>query len=148
MVLSAGGIVALKNGPLAHINEQLAVFSSALLIGTFGNVYARLTASPALIVIQMAVYMIVPGSMGVAATAAYLDKDPTSQGASTAVNMFFIACSIAAGLLVSQGLAVAVATIGGWCCAHGTAAMREQHKERVRRRGAMPSNLGIDSVYF
>lgn len=62
--------------------------------------------------------------------------------------MFFIACSIAAGLLVSQGLAVAVATVGGWVCAHGTAAMREQHKERVRRRGKLPSSLGIDSVYF
>ena len=95
-----------------------------------------------------AVYMIVPGSMGVTAAAEYLDKDPSSQGATTAVSMFFIACSIAAGLLVSQGLAVAVATVGGWCCAHGTAAMREQHKERVRRRGGLPSNLGIDSVYF
>lgn len=58
MVLSAGAVVALKNGILAHINEQLAVFISALLIGLFGNSYGRLTGSPALIVILNAVYMI------------------------------------------------------------------------------------------
>lgn len=58
MVLSAGAAVALMNGPLAEVQEHLSVFLVALLIGGFGNVYARLSGSPALIIIVNATYMI------------------------------------------------------------------------------------------
>lgn len=59
MVLSAGGVVALMNGPLvAMARPELQVFVAAFCIGVFGNVYAGLTASPALIVILNSVYMI------------------------------------------------------------------------------------------
>ncbi len=64
--------------------------------------------------------------------------------------MFFVACAIAAGLLVTQGTAVAVSTIGVWCCAHGTP--RRQHKQRearLRRGGAAGITAGgIDAVFF
>lgn len=58
MVLSAGGAVALMNGPLAKAQEHLSVFLVACLIGLFSNIYARGTASPALIIIVNATFML------------------------------------------------------------------------------------------
>ena len=86
----------------------------------------------------------VPGSMGVTTAKDYLDGN-LAQGWSTAVTMLLICISIAAGLLAAQGLALAAASLGSWCCQHGTEAMR-RHKQRERRQG--PIQGGIDSVYF
>ena len=83
--------------------------------------------------------------MGVTAAAQYLDKDFTGQGTSTAMSMFFAATAVASGLLVAQGVAVAVAALEGWCGAHGTAAMRRQQRAREERRKSMGI---VDSVYF
>jgi hypothetical protein len=58
MVVAAGGAIALINGPLADAQAHLAVFLVALLIGGFANIYARVTGSPALVVIVHATYMI------------------------------------------------------------------------------------------
>lgn len=71
MVLSAGGVVALMAGPLAKAEEHLAVFLVACAIGLFSNVYARVTASPALIIIVNATFMVVPGSMAVSTAKAF-----------------------------------------------------------------------------
>jgi hypothetical protein len=59
------------------------------------------------------------------------------------VSMLLIAISIAAGLLVAQGLALAVATWGAklCCCRH------EEDSER-KRRGGGTVQVGIDLVYF
>ena len=81
----------------------------------------------------------VPDSMAVTKAKAYADANLLSKGWSTAVAMFLIAISIAAGLLVAQGLALAVAWLGGWCSQRG-------HEPRQRRRGTIQG--GIDSVYF
>jgi len=58
MVLSAGGVIALMRGPLADVRVHLAVYLVAFIIGSFANIYSRLSASPALIVIINATYMI------------------------------------------------------------------------------------------
>lgn len=65
MLLTAGASVALLKGPLADTPEHLAVFFVSLLVGIAANAHTRATASPALIVIVNATFLIVPGSMAV-----------------------------------------------------------------------------------
>ena len=62
------------------------------------------------------------------------------------MSMLLIAISIAAGLLVAQGLALAVAAWGvKLCCCRQAHEEEEEEHERARRR----KRKGIiDSVYF
>ncbi len=83
--------------------------------------------------------------MGIQSTVAYLNNNPQA-GWSTAVDMLLIATSIAAGLLTAQGVALTVAVLGCWCCSHGTPAMQQAHKERVKRRGQTHHFAGVLGV--
>lgn len=137
--------MALMNGALAEGPEHLAVFFGALCIGVFGNLYARATGSPALIVIVNATFMLTPGSMAVTSAKSYLDQN-LAQGWNTAVSMLLIAISIAAGLLTAQGLVLGIASLGDWWCGHCGGEALQRQKRRERRLG--PLQGGIDSVYF
>lgn len=65
MLLVGGGAIALMNGPLSGVQEHLTVFFIAFLIGTAANAHARLTASPALILVVHAMNLLVPDCMAV-----------------------------------------------------------------------------------
>lgn len=63
MLITGGGAIALINGPLNDAQEHLAVFFIAFLIGTVANAHTRATASPALILVVNAIWMLVPDCM-------------------------------------------------------------------------------------
>lgn len=78
----------------------------------------------------------------------YLENN-LAQGWNTAVSMLLIAISIAAGLLLSQGLAMGAISLYGWCSAK--AAQRGGRRVLRRRRPKSRRGViqgGIDSVYF
>lgn len=65
------------------------------------------------------------------------------------MSMLLIAISIAAGLLVAQGLALTVAAWGGklCCCRQAHDGKEEAEHERARRRKRQGQGI-VDSVYF
>lgn len=78
----------------------------------------------------------------------YLDNN-LAQGWNTAVSLLLIAISVAAGLLLSQGLAVGVAyCLSAWCRCATKKPMQLRRKRRQRRRKESVIQSGIDSVYF
>lgn len=79
----------------------------------------------------------------------YLENN-LAQGWNTAVSLLLIAISVAAGLLLSQGLAVGATSLYGWCSAKATTRGRRRWRQRQQRaesRGVVIQG-GMDSVYF
>jgi uncharacterized membrane protein YjjP (DUF1212 family) len=95
--LSYGGVIV--SG--AFLSAELSTMSGAIIAGLFANLWARLTGRPTSIVLIPAITVLVSGSFGfrglVVVTAGQTDK-----GMDLFIQMFIVAVSIGAGLLVSN----------------------------------------------
>ncbi|RKP10189.1 hypothetical protein THASP1DRAFT_13167 [Thamnocephalis sphaerospora] len=72
----------------------------ALVIGLVGNVYAAWTGEPAVVPVLPAILLLVPGSLGVRGTLAFLQQSQ-GDGLTFAVNMILIALGITVGLFAA-----------------------------------------------
>lgn len=96
------GYVGTRTGT-AWLGGQLGVLVGALLLGVFGNAFARLMRRPAQIVLVPAVLLLVPGSMGFRGMTSLMSRD-TLTGVETLFAMFIVAIAIVAGLLISNAV--------------------------------------------
>jgi len=78
-----------------------SAFVGALLIGLFGNAYARVSGRPSLIPIVPGLLLLVPGSVGFHSLSALL-RDDVLSGVQTAFFAGMSAVALAAGLLLAQ----------------------------------------------
>ncbi|KAI9228889.1 MAG: hypothetical protein DHS80DRAFT_14855 [Piptocephalis tieghemiana] len=73
---------------------------AAFVIGVAGNLYARFTGELAIVPVLPAILLLVPGSMGVRGTLAFLSKE-SSQGTAFAGQMVLVALGITVGLFAA-----------------------------------------------
>ena len=85
-------------GPLA------AVWSAALVVGTFSNWFARYLNRPAAIVLMPGILLLVPGSLGFLGLSEIMINDDMAGGIKIVSTMMLIAVSIVAGLLISDAI--------------------------------------------
>ncbi|MCX5747092.1 MAG: threonine/serine exporter family protein, partial [Proteobacteria bacterium] len=85
------------------LGPEMGVMVGAFAIGALGNVYARLLARPAQVVLVPALLLLVPGSMGFRGMASLLDRN-TLNGVESVFAMFVATIAIVGGLLVSQAV--------------------------------------------
>jgi uncharacterized membrane protein YjjB (DUF3815 family) len=85
------------------LGPELGTFGGAFLVGTVGNLRARLYGRPATTVVVPGVILIVPGSIGFRSMSAFLQRDVVS-AVDTAFSMFMVAVSLVAGLLLANAL--------------------------------------------
>ncbi len=78
-----------------------SAFVGALVVGVFGNVYARLAGRPSLIPIVPGLLLLVPGSVGFHSLSAML-RDDVLAGVQTAFFAGMSAVALAAGLLLAN----------------------------------------------
>jgi uncharacterized membrane protein YjjP (DUF1212 family) len=83
------------------LGAQLGSFMSGLLVGIFGNLYARKLGRPATIAILPGIILVVPGMMGFRGLSFFLNSEVIT-GMNMAFNMFLIAISLVGGLLVAN----------------------------------------------
>ena len=76
-------------------------FLAALVLGTAGNLFSRLTTNTPELVIIPGMALLVPGSVGVRSLSSLLYQN-TTVGIDAAVQMFLIAMALASGLMFSQ----------------------------------------------
>jgi uncharacterized membrane protein YjjP (DUF1212 family) len=87
----------------AWLGDELGVLVGAFALGVLGNLYARLLARPAQVVLVPAVLLLVPGSMGFRGMSSLLGGETVS-GVETVFAMFVVAFAIVAGLLIANAL--------------------------------------------
>jgi uncharacterized membrane protein YjjP (DUF1212 family) len=87
----------------AWLGTQLGVLVGAFALGVLGNLYARLLARPAQVVLVPAVLLLVPGSMGFRGMSSLLGGQTVS-GVETVFEMFVVAFAIVAGLLIANAV--------------------------------------------
>ena len=83
------------------LGPELGAFGGALVAGFFGNWYARVTDRPAQITMVPGLLLLVPGSVGVMAFAAFTSSQ-TETGVEGAFRMVLIAVSLVAGILIAN----------------------------------------------
>jgi uncharacterized membrane protein YjjP (DUF1212 family) len=86
-----------------HMGGLAGPFLAAFLLGTAGNIYARVAHSAAEFVIIPGIALLVPGSVGILSLSALLSQNAVG-GIESAFQMFLIAMALAAGILFSQSL--------------------------------------------
>ncbi|MCU0699679.1 MAG: threonine/serine exporter family protein, partial [Myxococcaceae bacterium] len=102
-------VIALASGSAVWLSQRLvggwtpaaAAFTSALVLASLANAYARTTNRPAQLFLLPGLLLLVPGSFGFRSFDALLRGDYT-QGASQAVDMFLLAGALVTGLLVAN----------------------------------------------
>ncbi len=87
------------------LGPQLAPFTGALVVGLFGNTYARLTRRPSSVPIVPGILMMVPGSLGFRSLTFFLAEDVLA-GMEQAFDMALVAVSLVGGLLAANVFAV------------------------------------------
>ena len=87
----------------AWLGSQMGVLVGAFALGVMSNLYARWLDRPAQVLQVPAVFLLVPGSMGLRGMSSLLDKD-TLSGVETLFAMFVVAIAIVAGLLVANAV--------------------------------------------
>jgi uncharacterized membrane protein YjjP (DUF1212 family) len=85
------------------LGPELGAFLGALLVGAWGNAYARWRHRPAVIVISPGILLLVPGSIGFRSVTSLLDRN-TVLGIEAAFTMAFVAVCLATGLLFGNVL--------------------------------------------
>jgi uncharacterized membrane protein YjjP (DUF1212 family) len=102
-LIAASCLLAMGGAKLggAWLPAPGAAFVGALVIGLFGNGYARLSGRPSLIPIVPGLLLLVPGSVGFHSLSALLRDDALS-GVQTAFFAGMSAVALAAGLLLAQ----------------------------------------------
>ncbi|MCA2978549.1 MAG: threonine/serine exporter family protein [Myxococcaceae bacterium] len=101
--------IAVASGAVVWVCQRLvggwapptAAFTSALVLASLANAYARTTNRPAQLFLLPGLLLLVPGSFGYRSFDALLRGDYT-QGASQAVDMFLLAGALVTGLLVAN----------------------------------------------
>jgi uncharacterized membrane protein YjjP (DUF1212 family) len=101
IALMSGGAVWLSQRLVGGWTPAAAAFTSALVLASLANAYARTTNRPAQLFLLPGLLLLVPGSFGFRSFDALLRGDYT-QGASQAVDMFLLAGALVTGLLVAN----------------------------------------------
>jgi uncharacterized membrane protein YjjP (DUF1212 family) len=101
IALASGGAVWVSQRLLGEWTPPAAAFSSALVLASLANAYARTTKRPAQLFLLPGLLLLVPGAFGFRSFDALLRGDYT-QGASQAVDMFLLAGALVTGLLVAN----------------------------------------------
>ena len=88
-------------GGTALLGPEFGAGAGAWLLGSFANLFARVSNRPALVPLLPGLLLLVPGSLGYRSLG-YLVTGDTAAGIAGAVQMVFIAVSLLVGLLLSR----------------------------------------------
>jgi uncharacterized membrane protein YjjB (DUF3815 family) len=80
---------------------------ASFVIGVVGNIYAACTGEPAAVPVLPAILLLVPGSLGVRGTLAFLQKSQ-GDGLSFAINMIMTSLGITVGLFAAALVSLSV----------------------------------------
>ena len=88
-------------GGTALLGPEFGAGAGAWLLGSFSNLFARVSNRPALVPLLPGLLLLVPGSLGYRSLG-YLARGDTLAGLEGAIQMVFIAVSLLVGLLLSR----------------------------------------------
>jgi uncharacterized membrane protein YjjP (DUF1212 family) len=83
------------------LGSELGAFIGAIALGLAANLFARLRARPAAILLLPGLILLVPGSIGFGSLSKFIDQDVVS-GLEAAFNVALIAVALATGLLMAN----------------------------------------------
>ncbi len=88
----------------AYLGPLAAVWTAALVVGTFSNLFSRYLNRPAAIVLMPGILLLVPGSLGFGGLTEIMINDDMPGGVKIVSSMMLIAVSIVAGLLIANAI--------------------------------------------